>query len=314
MTAQERLGSGCKTVSLRREILSGLGLAAFGLASLCLGLRLASAQPASPPELRNPNILFDYYEPRSAELVPLYQKLKQRQMLERLGEFLAPVRWPKTLRLILKQCPAAGKPPPLRAVVFYSQLEYSLTICYEWLKFLGQFHPPDSYATRQEVIVGGLVGIVLHEAGRAVFDIFGVPRLGSEEDAADQLASFVGLQFGKDVSRILVKGTYYVWDTYDYDIRVQNNQQFNFADRASVAPQRAYNLLCIAYGGDPATFQELVDKGLLDRVMPAGRASDCPDEYQQVAQAFDSTIKPHVDAALMSKVLTMTWLLPDDLQ
>ena len=70
----------------------------------------------------------------------------------------------------------------------------------------------------------------------------------------------------------------------------------------------------IAYGGDPATFQELVDKGLLDRVMPAGRASDCPDEYQQVAQAFDSTIKPHVDAALMSKVLTMTWLLPDDLQ
>jgi hypothetical protein len=198
--------------------------------------------------------------------------------------------------------------------VFYTPIEYSLTICYEWLKFLGQFRPPSSYATRQEVIVGGLVGIVLHEAGRAVFDMFSVPRLGSEDDAADQLASFVGLQFGRDVARILVKGTYYVWDTYDYDIRVENNAQFNFADRASVAPQRAYNLLCIAYGGDPATFQEFVDKGLLDRVMPTARASDCADEYRQVAQAFDTTIKPHVNADRMRKVLSLTWLTPEDLQ
>jgi hypothetical protein len=269
----------------------------------------ATAEQQAPPDLKNVNILVDYYEPRNPAFLPLYQKMKQRQVLENLSQFLAPVQWPKTLRLLMKQCPQGVQSPE----VFYNPIEYSITVCYQWFPFLGSFHPPESFATRQETIVGGLVGIVLHEAGRAVFDMLRVPRLGSDEDAADQVASFVGLQFGKDVARTVVKGTYYVWDTYDYYIRA-NNRQYNFAGRASVPPQRAYNALCIAYGGDPATFKDMVDKGLLNRVLSADRAGNCADEYQQVAYAFDKTIKPRVNADMMKKVLTTSWLRPEDLQ
>jgi hypothetical protein len=53
---------------------------------------------------------------------------------------------------------------------------------------------------------------------------------------------------------------------------------------------------------------------LLDRVLSAGRASNCADEYRQVAKAFDRTIKPHVNLELMKKVRSMTWVTPDDLR
>jgi len=279
-------------------------------AVLCLPSRSSWAQVSSPPDLRNANIAVDYYEPRDPDFLALYEKLKRRQVLEELAQFLAPVRWPKTLRLLMKECPASGTPTP---EVFYSPIEYSITLCYQWLKFLHRFNPPDSFATRQEVIVGGLVGIVLHEAGRAAFDMLKVPRLGAEDDAADQIASYVGLQFGKEVAQTVIKGTYYVWDTYDYYIRA-GNSQYNFAAKSSLPPQRAYNTLCIAYGGDPETFKRAVDQGLLDRVLSPGRASNCADEYRQVAKAFDRTIKPHVDLELMKKVRSMTWVTPDDLQ
>ena len=107
----------------------------------------------------------------------------------------------------------------------------------------------------------------------------------------------------------MIKGTYLLWNNYDYKVR-ENNLPYNFASASGVAPQRADNILCIAYGGQSATFKDFVDKGLL----PPSRAGHCADEYHQADEAFDKTIKPHVDAAMMSKALTMTWITPDDLK
>src|SRR5262249_47998698 len=148
-----------------------VAVSALVAAVLCLPSRSSWAPGSSPPDLRNANIAVDYYEPRDPDFLALYEKLKRRQVLEELAQFLAPVRWPKTLRLLMKECPALGTPTP---EVFYSPIEYSITLCYQWFKFLHKFNPPDSFATRQEVIVGGLVGIVLHEAGRAAFDMLKV--------------------------------------------------------------------------------------------------------------------------------------------
>src|SRR5262245_31522984 len=72
-----------------------------------LGIHLVPASAQTPPELRNANIALDYFEPRKAEFVPLYERLQQRRVLEELSQFLAPVRWPRKLRLIMKQCPAS---------------------------------------------------------------------------------------------------------------------------------------------------------------------------------------------------------------
>jgi hypothetical protein len=107
----------------------------------------------------------------------------------------------------------------------------------------------------------------------------------------------------------VTKGTYYVWDTYEYYARV-NNVPFNITSSSSIFPQRKYNILCIAYGSDNKLFQDFVDNGLL----PKSRADTCTDEYQQVSYAFTQTVLPAVDTALLKKVQTMQWLAPEDLQ
>jgi hypothetical protein len=257
-------------------------------------------------KLRNDNISIDYYEPRNPNLLPLYRKLQERSVLERLSEFLAPVHWPKKLRLITKQCEASTPWP----YVFYSKLDYSLTICYQWFGYLSWLRPPPAFATRQQVIVGGLVGIVLHESARAAFDMLAVPVLGSESYAADQAAIFVALQFGDQTAQTVVKGTYFVWKSYD-NLYVTQNIAYNFADPSSVPRQRMYNTLCMAYGGAPALFKNFIEQGDL---LPASRAAKCGDEYHQVSVAFDRTIAANVNKTMMQSVHALTWITADDLK
>jgi hypothetical protein len=268
-----------------------------------LSLTLVPSPATAQTNLRNDRIKFDYYEPRDPKLVPLYERLQRRQVLEELSQFLAPVRWPKTLRLIMKECPAGTRRPE----VVYSSVERSISICYQFLAFLGSLQPPPAFASRQEVIVGGLVGVVLHESARAIFDMLNVPRLGDDDDAADQLAAFIGLQFGDDVARVVIKGSYFLWKRYDEEI-VAAERQYDFAARSSVPRQRMYNMLCIAYGGASQTFKVFVDQGDL----LSSRAENCADEYRLVRQAFLKTIVPYIDADMMAKARSIKWVNPDD--
>src|SRR5262249_47548928 len=155
------------------------------------------------------------------------EKLQRRGVLEQLSQFLAPLRWPKTLRLIMKECPA-GAPRP---EIYYVSVERSVNICYQLFTFLRSLDPPPAFGSKQEVIVGGLIGVVLHTSARAAFDMLSIPLLGDEGDAADQLSAFLGLQFGDDVARVVIKGTYFVWKRYDEEI-VASERLPNFAARS----------------------------------------------------------------------------------
>lgn len=277
---------------------------AASAAMLVAAAACITAMPAmAQAELRNDKIKFDYYEPRDPKLLPLYDRLQRRRVLEELSQFLAPLRWPKTLRLVMKECPAGTRRPE----VIYSSVERSLSICYQFLAFLGSLQPQPAFASRQEVIVGGLVGAVLHESARAIFDMLNIPRLGDDGDAADQLSAFIGLQFGEDVARVVIKGSYFVWKRYDDEIAAAE-RQYDFSARSSVPRQRIYNMLCIAYGGAPTTFKAFVDQGDL----LSGRAENCADEYRLVRHAFQKTIVPHVDADMMAKARSTKWIVPED--
>ena len=100
-----------------------------------------------------------------------------------------------------------------------------------------------------------------------------------------------------------------MWDTYDHYFRA-NSWQYNVADKTSVARQRAYNTLCLAYGSDAPAFQDLIEQGLL----PETRARNCIDEYRQVQRAFEKTILPHLDLGLLKQARSMRWLAPEDLR
>jgi len=279
-------------------------LVTFALAWSCLHAAPATAQP----ELRNPKIVFNYYEPRDPKFAPLYQRLQARRVLEELSQFLAPVKWPKTLRLAIKEC-AASSMTPQQPQVFYTGNDYTLTICYQWFAFLEGLRPQPAFATRQEVVVGGLIGVVLRESARAAFDMLQTPLLGDEGDAADQASAFTALQFDDEVARVVIKGSYFVWKKYDDDLTV-DDRPYNFSSRSSLPKQRMYNTLCIAYGSGRPLFKTFVDQGDLIST----RAENCAEEYRLVQAAFRRTIVPHVDLEAMKKLQSTKWLEPGDLR
>jgi hypothetical protein len=170
-------------------------------------------------------------------------------------------------------------------------------------------------------------GTLLHETGHAMFDMLDVPVLGREEDAADQVAAFIALQFNKDVQRTIIKGFAYFWQIAaksgddpptatnpnppkDAMQRCLNDPLCAYADVHGTASQRLYNTLCLGYGGNPDAFKDFVQMGWL----PKTRADDCGREYHQLEFAFFKTILPFVDPDMRKKVQSTQWLLPTEMQ
>jgi hypothetical protein len=44
--------------------------------------------------------------------------------------------------------------------------------------------------------------------------------------------------------------------------------------------------------------------------LPAERADDCTDEYEQLNYAFDKLIRPHIDQDLTKQIYEAAWLSP----
>jgi hypothetical protein len=68
--------------------------------------------------------------------------------------------------------------------------------------------------------LGSFSGLTLHEVGHATFDILGVPIFGHPEDAADNFATYIVLQFGEGQAHRLIGGAAWAWRAYlgDYAI------------------------------------------------------------------------------------------------
>jgi hypothetical protein len=159
-----------------------------------------------------------------------------------------------------------------------------------------------------DTVVGPFFDTVLHEFSHALFDMFYTPMFGREEDAADQLAAYLYLQLGEDEARRLIRGTaynYLVVETNDED-SAQTVEEFieDSAETHSLPAQRAYNLLCMAYGANPKLFADLVSNGRL----PEDRLEFCVEEYEQVQQAYLDLIEPHTDSALAKEIFDKSWL------
>lgn len=273
---------------------------------------------AQEPPLHNPKIRIEYREPRYEAI---YRRVKERQVLEELDQFLSPLRLKQELTLLVDEGGGNCASPNS----YYSPSEHAIHICYSFLDMLEngasvevKRAPGEEFTlktpgrmpgiTRGEVIVGGTIGLILHETGHAVFDIQGIPRLGREEDAADQIAAYMMMQFGRSVALTTIKGTVNVWHHLSaLTLQRGGISKEQEADVHSLSIQRVFNYLCIAYGADPAAFKDLADQFLA----PA-RKANCADEYRQADLAFKKTFLPDVDPDLLKRVRAMKILRPED--
>jgi putative metallopeptidase DUF4344 len=157
-----------------------------------------------------------YIPPRNSALQAPYDVLKERHALEKVQEILSPIRWPEELNIKAAECGVVNS--------WYKRenLKPTVTICYEFLKRIFETLPnettPDGI-TRADAAVGQFLWLALHETGHAAFDILDVPIFGSAEDAADNFATYIILQFGKNQARRLILGAAWAWRAYLGDYR-----------------------------------------------------------------------------------------------
>jgi len=115
--------------------------------------------------------------------------------------------------------------------------------------------------------------------------------------------AYIMLQFGEVAARRLIAGTAHAYKV-DAEKSGPSLEMADYANEHSTPAQRAFNLLCIAYGADTKLFAGIVNKGYL----PKARAEFCEEEYEQVQDAFEILIRPHLDPDLAEKVLNNSWL------
>jgi hypothetical protein len=260
-----------------------------------LAVTACTEEETLPAEKTN-QVFVNYVVPTKPAHQQIYKLLKERETLENLQEFLSPfrLRWP--LYISLTECDG-------EADATYG--DDTITICYEYIEELRQNMPAETTPAGIEPIdtaIGPFLDTVLHEFAHALFDYLDVPVLGREEDAADQVSAYIYLKLGKSEARRLIMGT-----VYAYMLEVQDTDppsMAEYADEHSTSEQRAFNLLCIAYGADPELFEDVVKMGGL----PDERIAICEEEYEHIAFAYQTLIGPHIDPDLAKKIFDRSWL------
>ena len=273
---------------------------AFGSALVGLLSITAMAMAANGGSKTN-QIRFTYEAPENPAHQAVYEEMRDRRVLERLQEFLSPIRLPRPLKFTMTGCDGEDD-------AFYWKDE--VTICYELVARLFADMPAKRTPAGIEpidTVIGPFFDTALHEFAHGLFELLNVPVFGREEDAADQVGTYIYLQLPDSEARRLVLGAaygFFVDSRSDDSALTREEFSEDFAEEHAMPEQRAYNLLCMAYGADEELFADLVSKGIL----PRERAESCIDDYEQVLDAWEVLIRPHVDEALAKKIYERSWL------
>ena len=200
----------------------------------------------------------EYTKPQNPDHEPLIQSLKQRKFHERLRRFLSPVLLPRRLTFKLTSCNGE-----LNAD--YDSDEGIVAVCYDYLAFMQKLSkkvPSRIGISEEATLSGAAFDLLLHEFGHAVFDLLKIPILGREEDAADFFSAYIMLQFAPKDAYALIASTAYVIATEARAVSKPPSMAA-YAKEHSLPEQRYFNLLCLAYGADPKTFQRVLTIGKL---------------------------------------------------
>jgi hypothetical protein len=204
------------------------------------------------------------------------REMQQSGVLQDLADALnAIVVLPRDVGLRFAECGEAN--------AYYDSEAREISMCLELMQSMaetleGQFENDEETT---DALAGAFIAVVLHEAGHALVDVLELPVTGREEDAVDQLSAWLLIE-ADDVASVLgAAATYYTDGEAGDD---------EFADEHSLDKQRYFNLVCWAYGSNPAESKHLVETWEL----PEARAEQCEAEYAQLDRSWSRLLGPHL--------------------
>jgi hypothetical protein len=261
--------------------------------ALCIGAcyaallavpRRSFAEEANTPASRAERFPIEYRPPKNPAHQAIYEELRQRQVLEKFAEIYSVLELPRPLKLAFAPCDGVSN-------AWYDAETTSVTFCYEYvaeIRQLGMSKKRPPTMPLADAVDGPVAFVMLHETGHAVFNLLKVPILGHEEDAADAFAAVVLTRLGHDVALRMLRGTAWQYAQIAKSVKLDDSW---FSDVHALDAQRYYNVMCLAYGSDPAFFGPYVKK-----LLPKDRADGCQEEYEQAAYAVKTLIAPSIDA------------------
>jgi hypothetical protein len=256
-----------------------------------------SASPAAPPsglQASAPtedkgDFKLSYVPVKNQELEHIEKLIKDSKLIEKLiDDSNKRLSLPVDIPVVFRECDGQGEDP---TNAWYQPKDNTITMCYGLIKKTEDLFKNNEKTEKdlEEAVLGSTAWTFYHEMGHALIDIYKIAHTGKEEDAADELSTYVLInESGDEGEKAALNGAEDFYREADQDNDLNEEQ---FADSHSLSKQRFYNIICWVYGSNTEKYANLAegDKAIL----PQGRAGWCADEYQRITKAWQNLLKPY---------------------
>lgn len=186
----------------------------------------------------------------------------------------------------------------------WRSFQRDIQFCYEFAESARKiFDEADEHGKKpstaevDDSVAGFTNGIILHELGHALIDLYALPALGKEEDAVDQLSVLL-LATSDDRHAGYAIDTINAWGGFAAADEAKGNtteRLGSYAEEHSLNGQRFYNWTCWLYGSDPKAYAAVVQTDEHpDGVLPESRAGGCDTEFERIEKSWKTLLKPYL--------------------
>lgn len=159
--------------------------------------------------------------------------------------------------------------------------------------FITLFASTSAFAQSDELVaeatdfaLNNTLYVLYHEAGHLLIGEFGIPVLGKEEDAADNLATIRLLEDQDESSDNVLIDSADGWFLSDELTAGESFEDAHFYGSHSLDLQRAFGLVCLMVGSSPEVFGEVATAAGMD----GDRQEECADDYIQTQDSWRVTL------------------------
>lgn len=229
------------------------------------------------------DVLVEYVDPEDPNLQPYFQLMQESGIWDLIASNTNDtLALPKDLVFSVQE---------LDGPAFYPDAD-GIALPPSFAAYVDQlFTQADPSATVDDLkqrILSVYAFVTFHELGHALVEYYDLPITGREEDAVDQLATYIATQGDPEAGGELALSA-----AATFGLSAAMRSEFeaaDFWDEHSLDEQRFFNILCWVYGSNPGAYaDDVADAGLGE-----DRLARCEDEYAQLANSWEQLLAPYV--------------------
>ncbi|MEM8813251.1 MAG: DUF4344 domain-containing metallopeptidase [Pseudomonadota bacterium] len=137
----------------------------------------------------------------------------------------------------------------------------------------------------RDFLIGNAISILFHETGHMLVTAYNLPVLGREEDAVDNLATLLLMDWDTDEGDQALIDSADAWflsDVAGFDA----DQAPVYYGEHGLDRQRAYQIVCLMVGGKPDLYGDFAD----EVEMPKDRQQRCQIDYTTARESWDGVL------------------------